>query len=271
MSYFKKFADFCSGFSAFTAVMYLFGKYMMFDFGEEELGMKDKLGVFFSKMISVQNHMMLILAIAFIVSVIAGRIFARLPYVAVIFVVPPMLLSVDMIKAELIEEYPMLYVILGAVAVIGGAFDCIFRDRDDRKHRSAYASAAVGAMFSAFCFFVARKSVALSGLDETAALELDRFDHEIFAESANMDMKLFYVFAAVYALLAVICLFLADVYFIGALLAIPPAVSLIYMWGAGKLTVQPEMLVTFSLIYLAMCVIPAVSGKAFYKQKPKKQ
>ena len=227
--------------------------------------------MFFSESTNVQNHMMLVLATVFAISIIGGRVFARLPYIAVIFSVPPMLLTVDMIKAELIEEYPMLYAILGALAVLGGVVDCILRDRDDKKHRSAYACCAVGLAFSVFCLYVARKSVSLTGLDESSVLELDRFDYEIFTESANMDMKLFYILAAVYAVLAVLSVVLADIYFIDGLLSVPPTVALIYMWGAGKISVHPEMLVTFAIIYLAVCAVPAISGKAFYRQRTKKE
>ena len=37
MSYFKKFGDFCSGFACFSAIIYLFRQYMMFDAKDAEL------------------------------------------------------------------------------------------------------------------------------------------------------------------------------------------------------------------------------------------
>ena len=40
MGYFKRFTDFCSGFSAFTAIMFLFRRYMTYKFAEDELGIK---------------------------------------------------------------------------------------------------------------------------------------------------------------------------------------------------------------------------------------
>lgn len=270
MGYFKRFTDFCSGFSAFTAIMFLFRRYMTYKFEDDVLGIREKLKIFFAEDINEKNHWMLLLAIVFILSVIGGRVLSRYPHLATVFTVPPLLVSVDMVKAELIEEYPMLYVILAAVAVLGGVVDCMLLDRDDGKHRSAYSCFAIGLMFSAFLLYVARRSVSLAEVD-TTAVELGRFDKEIFMESANADMKVFYVFAAVYAVLAILCTVLADVYFLDGLLALPPTVALIYNWGAGKLTVHAEMVVTFAVVYLAVCAVPAISGKAFYRQKPKKE
>ena len=154
MSYFKKFGDFCSGFSAFTALIYLFRQFMTFDFGEETLGMIEKLKLFFSKTAQFQNYCMLVLATTFVLSVIGGRVFAKLPYLAIVFCLPPIGVSIYMIRAELISEYPMLYAILGVVALISATVDCITADRRDGGRRCAYAGDVTSLCFSAFCFFV---------------------------------------------------------------------------------------------------------------------
>ena len=270
MGYFKRFTDFCSGFSAFTAIMHLFRKYMTYNFEDDVLGIREKLKIFFVDPLNEKNLWMLILAIAFIASVLGGRVLSRYPHLATVFTVPPLLIAVDMVRAQLIDEYPMLYVILGAVAVLGGVVDCILLDRGDGKHRSAYACSAVGLMLSAFCIYLARRAASLAEVDTTVR-GLGRFDREIFTDVAKTDLKTLYVFAAVYAVLAILCFVFTDVYFIDGLLALPPTVALIYTWGAGKLTVHAEMIVTLSVVYLAVCAVPAISGKAFYRRKPKRE
>ena len=58
----------------------------------------------------------------------------------------------EQVKAELIEEYPMLYVILAAVAVLGGVVDCMLLDRDDGKHGARTPASELVLCFPRFCF-----------------------------------------------------------------------------------------------------------------------
>lgn len=265
MGYFKKFSDFCSGFAAFTALIYLFRQYMSHSFEDLEGGMTEKIKLFFSQTDNIRNHTMLILALTFTLSVIGGRLLARFPHVSVIFCIPPLLLTADMIRSSLIDEYPMLYAVLAVIAVVGCVAECVARDREDGKKRSAHIGNIVSLMLAAFCFFVARMSDALLTLEDSAGL--NSFEYEIFRYSQDMDMKVFYIFAAVYALLAVIGFILSDIYFIDAFLALPPMIALIYLWGAECLTVHSELLTVFSVTVFAVRAIPAISGRAIYKTK----
>lgn len=268
MTYFKKFTDFCSGFAAFTALIYLFRRFMTFKFENTELGFIDKIKLFLSRTAQLEYYMMLCLAIALAVSVICGRIFARLPFIATVFCVPPLLMSVDMVQAGLIKEYPMLYVILCAVAVIGAVVDCICADRADGKHRCSHAGNTVTVMLSVFCLYIARKSAVLSLVtDEEELLSLTRFETEIYRASCDVDMRFFYVLAAVYAVLALIGFILYDIYFVNACLAIAPAIYLIYQWNAGGLAVHAEVLTTFAVTVCIVRLLPAISCKAQYKNK----
>lgn len=265
MTYFKKFGDFCSGFSAFTALMYLFRQYMMFDFKDEELKILEKAKIFFSPTANPPYYAMLILAAVFVLSVIGGRVFARLPYVAIVFCVTPLMMTVYMIKANLIAEYPMLYAILGIVALISAVADCIHMDKSDGKCRGAYAGDAVSLFFAVFCVFVARKYTELSSLSKDGAVALSRFENDILANGTQAEIKLLYILAALYVLLTVVSLILRDIYFIDALLCVPPATYLIYMWGAQRLTLLPEILVTLALAVVAVRMITAISGRAHQK------
>ena len=67
MRYFKKFADFCSGLAAFSGAVFLLLQYLKFDPKdvEEELGLLDKLKLYFSKTDQIDNFLMLILVAFF--------------------------------------------------------------------------------------------------------------------------------------------------------------------------------------------------------------
>lgn len=265
MTYFKKFGDFCSGFAAFTAIIYLFRRFMSHDFGKEPLGLLEKIKIFFDKMQNINYHLLLLLALTLIISVIAGRLLARLPYLSVLFCLPPMLVTVYMIRANLIEEYPMLYVILSIIAFISAVVDCLLLDRRDSRHRSAYAGDAVSLAFVGFCIFIVRRYKQLLLLEADEVRLLGPFDTEILQCGTRTEMKLLCILAVAYAVLTVISLLLTDVYFIDAALALAPVVFLIYYWGADKMAVHPEVVLTFAFSVLAARVIPAFSGKAKLK------
>lgn len=270
MTYFKKFTDFCSGFAAFTALIYLFRRFMTFKFEDAEIGFVEKIKLFFSHTAQLEHYMLLLLVVAFIVSVICGRIFARLPFIAIVFCIPPLLISVDMVHAGLIKEYPMLYIVLSAVATVGAVTDCVCADRRDGKHRCSHAGNTVSIMFSLFSLYIARKGAELSLVtDEADVLSLTRFEAEIYSALENTDMRFFYVLAVVYAILALIGFIIYDVYFIDACLALAPTAYLIYQWNAGGLTAHAEVITAFAITVFAVRLIPAISCKAQYKNRCK--
>ena len=271
MTYFKKFGDFCSGFSAFTALIYLFRRFMSYDFGDEPLGIFEKIKLFVGKMQNIQYHLLLLLALAFVISVVAGRLLARIPYACVLFCLPPMLITVYMLRANLIAEYPMLYAILSIIAFISALVDCLLADRRDGRHRSAYAADAVSLAFVGFCIFVARRYEKLCLMTDEELLLLGPFDTEIIRCGEQTGVKIFYVLAVVYAVLVIISHLLTDVYFIDAILAVVPVVFLVYYWGADKITVHPEVVVTFAFAVLVARIVPAVGGRATVSKKSNKR
>ncbi len=266
MSYFKKFADFCSGFACFTALIYLFRQYMVFEPDTEEaVGMLEKLKLFVSKTEKYDNRLLLTLALLFALSVLAGRIFSRrLCFVPVIAALVPLLLAVDMIEAERIREYPMMYVFFGGLAVVAGMYECVRMDRADGKRRAAWARSLTCASVALFCFGIYKRADEVLRLSFTGGLE--PWERE-FILAGEMDIKLFATVGAVYLVLLVIGLLLTDIYFIDAALAVVPAVWLIYLWNAQKLTAHAHLFVTLGVAYAAVCTIAAFSGRARLKIK----
>ena len=265
MSCFKKFGGFCSGFACFAALIWLFAEFMTADF-EEEIGFKDKLKVFFEESESLANKLMLVLAVMLVISILASVVFKRIPYVTLIFSVPPLMLSVDMVKDGYIENYPMMYILFCGVAVLSGVWECISRDRLDGGHRVGLAGDAVALAASGSMFFIWKRAEFLSLGESFYILELNHFDLEIYENLENMDIKIFLVLACTYLGLALVSLLLKDIYFIDAILAAVPFVATVYMWSAGKLTAHAELVVTASAIYFAVRLISALSGRSYPRQ-----
>ena len=265
MSYFKKFSDFCSGFACFMAVIYLFRQFMVFDVTDEKTGLFVKLKLFLSKTEKIENHLLFVLALMLLISVLAGCVFKRLPFLTLIFSLPPLALTVDLIKAEYLNEYPLLFLLLCIIAFLGGVCESVRMDREDGKRRASWGANIVSFGFAAFLLFIYRRASYVGSVAEIN--ELCRFDREIYFFAESMDIKLLLTFSAVYAALTVLSLLLLDIYFIDAILALPPTTALLYLWGAEKLTVHPEVIVTFALAVLAARVVPALGGRASYKRK----
>lgn len=258
MSYFKKFGDFCSGFACFAAVMWLFAEYMTFDIGD--VGFKEKVIDFFDKDAQYTHRIMLILALMLAISVVASIVFRKVPYLTLLFSVPTLTLSVYMVSNNAIENYPMMYIILCAISVISGVWECISKDKLDGGHRAAFACDFVSLLAAGSMLFIFKKSISLAPTEEIQTVALTPFYREISTNSQTMNMKLFVIFACVYLALTLISLLLTDVYFLDAALAVVPFVALIYMWSAGLWTVHAVIAVTLAAVNFAVRLIPAVSG-----------
>ena len=267
MGYFKRFSDFCSGFASFTVLIYLFRQFMVFKPVGDEVGTVEKIKMFLSRTQSLERHLLFVLALMLAVSVLAGWIFKRIPFVSCVFTLPPLAFTVDLIKAEYIDEYPLLILLLCIIAFLGGAIECIRRDREDGRHRAAWLADIVSAGTAALLWYICKNADKLAEFSEEEAMELNYFDYAIYQYSADMNLKILENFAIALVVFVVVSLVLSDVYFIDAILALVPAVAFLYLWGAEKLTVHPEIIVTFALANFAARVIPAFSGKATHKKR----
>ena len=271
MRYFKRFADFCTGFALFTMALYLFRKFMSADFPEEIEGIKEKLKFFFDKDTEVSRLLMLMMVMLLALSLAASCLLKRFPHIAAVFAVPPLALAMDMISSERIDEYPMLYVILPVMGILGVLFEALRRDREDGKCRGSVSSALISLLTSAFCFYVWFRWNQISDLEKEAVYELNFFDAEIYRNSPYMNMKSLLIFAMVYFAIAVLMLVLRDVYFISAPVSAIPLIILIYRWNAETLIVHPEVVVTLSAVVFAVSLVCTLSGTAKVKAKENPQ
>lgn len=260
MSYFKKFGDFCSGFACFAALIWLFSEFMSTKF-DEELGLKEKIKDFIDGVGRVNNKLMLTLAIMLALSVLASIVFKRIPFVTPAFSVPPLMLSVDMVRAGQIEDYPMMYILLGGFSVLSGIAECVYMDRRDGGHRAALAGDAVALLAAGSAYFIWKRAEIVSAMENVDILELNVFDYEIYVNLGDMDTGILLSVVIAFLVLTAVSLILRDIYFIDAILSVAPLIVTSYMWSAGKITVHPELLVTVSAVYFAVRLIPALSGK----------
>ncbi len=269
MRYFKRFGDFGSGFCCFMAWLYLFGRFMSFAPSEEVEGFTEKLKLFLSEKTAYPNLLLFILGAMFLTSAVMGTVLVKYPHVSALFTLPPLALTFDMIRSEYIKEYPMLYAFFGITALAACVLDCIALDGKDGGNRTGYCAALVSASTSLLFFTLYSRGVDALAVEDTA--ELGRFDLAIRQGLETSDVKLLAVFAAVYLGLTVVGVLLRDIYFIDALLALPPFVALIYMWNAETLDVHAEVALTFAGAAVGVRLIAMILGRASYGERKKKK
>ena len=300
MSLFKKFTDFCAGIAAFVGGLFLLQKYMAFkpldleeyknyltnqsNFDNMDISIEEiteapsKLRQFFDPdIINLDYRVMLILVLALIISVLAGVIFRRLPYVCFFFSLFPTVITVYMFGKSLPVTQIGLFFAAAALHVAGNVIDAIIRDKEDGRHR-LFVTAKVSILFpAALCIFftqIVKKVEAIP--DEAINEKLPIFkDIKIeLAEPANIEIlkKLGWGFIIIF----VICLLLYNVYFVDVTLSAIPLVYSIYVFYASKLTFLPFVFLTLSLICfltnLALCVFENnLSHKEQMKQKARSE
>ena len=258
MSYLKRVGDFCSGFACFASLMWLLAEFMTYDAGS--VGLTEKLVRFFDDQYFVEHALMGALVVMLVLSVVASILLKRLPYLTLLFSVPPLVLSVDMVRSEYIEDYPMLYVLFCGISVVSGIWECVERDRRDGGHRTAIAGDVVCAIGAGTCVLLWLTARRLGDVTPDNFDELNVFEYEITRYSADMDVNLFLIFACVFVALIAVSLILTDVYFIDTLLTFISCVAVIYLWSADKWTVHAEVIATVAIAALITRLIPTLSG-----------
>lgn len=268
MRYFKNFSAFCSGLAAFAGAVFLLLEYSRFDLKnlEEELGIFDKLKLYFSKTDRLDNFLMLLLVAFFTLSVLAACALPKIPSVSFFLTLPPLALSIDMLRSEKIESSPMMYVILAVVAVAGALLSCLWRDRETGGRQGAIANSLASLLTSAFCFYLWYRQRSVAALEVEQSLELNFFDFEIYTSLEATDLKILLILAIAYAVISVALLLLGNIYFIGPCLTLPLAVASIYLWSTEKISAHAEVVVTLSVVAFLTSLVCALLGVAVQRK-----
>lgn len=249
MGHFKRFGDFFSAFGAFSAIMYLFCQYMAFDFKELE-GITEKLKYFFSNEPRKDYRFYLPLVALFILSFVLSTALHKYPQLTLAVSVLPMIQVIAMLDAGKLYERPMLYVIAASVHICGCLYECIRRDREDRRRRAAIATDLLGLCAVGFCAYVLISSKDILELDHQKANIFESLLYQEFAYEPP-ELTVFKYAAVSFGVLVALRLALRDLYYLDALLSLVPFVGLVYFWNSGKIDVFGSVLTALALIYAA--------------------
>ena len=257
MKYVKRFTDFCGGFEAFCAIMFFVGQFMMYD-PETEMGMLEKLQFFISEKNAKNFGAYLILIVLFILSVIIGVIFEKYPFICLSVSLLPMLQTIFMFSSKGLYEQPMLYIVLSLVHMAGNLFYALSLDKADGKRRAYWSVNLLGAVLSALCIYVFKRSkdIAAMALDDAKKIEeLSDFDTEIFSGIEGGSAKLFLIIGILLLVTVVVSVVLRDLYYIDAALCIVPFLYSLWLFFTEKLTVFGGVAFTAVAVYFVFRIL----------------
>ena len=283
MSYFKKFTDFCAGVAAFVASLFFIRKYMEFvpeepptlselapletnDAGETLETITEaiteatekfpsKLEQFLEPTETADYSLLIPLVILLLLSAILGRVFKKLPEVCFGISLLPALMIAYMYETEMLYEQVALFLILGALHVIGNLVDCLLQDHSDGRHRASIAAKISSALGAFFCFFVLWKGAQTPPVDPE---KINHFEHRVFFEMTGSDVGLLTQLGWMFIILFAVSIILYNVYFIDALVSTVPFCFVVYQISAEYLTIAPTVFFTVALFCLLSHIALAV-------------
>lgn len=262
MSYFKRFTDFCGGFVAFAAALHLIGEYMTFKLPEDELT-AGKLKVFLDVERAEGYRGYVIMAALFVLSVIIGRIFERLPYVTLAVSLLPLYQTVNLFAGGKIEKFPILYLLLAILHTAGSIIHALVLDKADGKRRGFICAGVLGAMMSAGGVWVWRKAGELLVYEDPLAVEgLSKTEIQIAVAAQDGAHTLVLNIALMIAVSTLVSLILRDIYFIDAILSVVPLV-----YAVNKVLLHKQIVI-FEELTLILCTLYFVTRVALVAFEP---
>ena len=275
MSYFKKFTDFCAGVAAFVAGVFFIRKYMVFKpkeppeslasistdtAGETLEAVTEKFPGKLEQFLTPDSYndytLLLPLIFFLLLSALLGRVFARLPYVCFAISLIPATLIAYMFEHDMLKEQIGMFLILGALHVIGNFAECLIRDREDGRHRASIAAKISSAAGAFFCYYVMWQGAQTPPED---AKEIGHIQHRILFEMTEADVEIMTKLGAMFLILLAVSLILYNVYFIDAILAPVPAIYVMYQVGGQFYTLAPAPLaflaLTCALAHITLCFL----------------
>lgn len=261
MSNFKRFTDICAGFAAFSAAMYVFCRYMGYDFKEIE-SMKEKIKFFLEPELGYSFFIPLILL--FLFSCIFSLIFTRLPYLTVAVSVLPLAYTLIMFADNRIKEFPMLYLVLGFIHVFGCLIECIRMDKADRGCRAAIGIDLVALMTVIFVLYVYRTAGKLDGIEPE---KMNLIQEKLFEIKDGLDLSTFKSTAIMIAIPPILRIIWRDLYYLDAAISLIPLIVTLRRFGAQRFPVFGEALMAFIFVY----TVGRIMIMIFCKPKQRKE
>ncbi len=258
MSYFKRFTNFCAGFTAFHAIIYLVGQFMSFNPAGNP-SMLEKLKLFLANDHPKSHREYIALIFLLIFSAVVGRIFERMPYISMAVSILPLIKIIIMFCDGKLFDRPMLYVLLGLLHTSGNIAYAISLDKYDGKRRANLCAHIFGASAFAMALWLKLRADKLAELEEAARAGLGDLDLSILAGAENgLDSLLFKL--GLFVLISVaVSIILRDVYFVDTILALFPFGFCVYLITAGKLTLFPAIVLAVTFLYFAFRLLVFVA------------
>ena len=274
MSYFKKFTDFCAGVAAFVAALFFLRKYMAFEpqkppvipstatdsavsdvIGQATEKFPGKLEQFLTPTQATDYTMIIPLIVLLLLSAILGRVFKRLPYVCFGISLLPAVMIGYMYGTETLYEQIPLFLFVAVIHVIGNLAECLFRDKEDGRHRAMIAARISSAAGAFFCFFIMWKGAQTPPEDPD---KISHFENRIFFKMTETDVNVMTKLGVMFLILLAISLILYNLYFVDAILSLIPSAYAIYQVGGEFYTLAPFPLVFLALIctttHILVCI-----------------
>ena len=245
MSYIKRFANFCGGFAAFSAIMYVFTQFMAYK-GEEDASRLDNLKKFLDPL--ENNKLMmpyLYLAAMLVLVVIASHAFKRLPALYFSLSLFPFLYVVFLFDKDCLYERPLLYFVLIGLQIASYLADLLATDRKYGTRHAAWAQNALCLAVSVASLITLR---VFNEIKNTPPEELPRPDLPLQTVINEASPFIFVVIAEIFVAIFLVNILLRDVHFIGAIISFIPAIAFIYMWNTERFT-------AFASVFVAAAVI----------------
>ena len=204
-----------------------------------------------------------IMVALFLLSVLVGRIFERLPYVTLAVSLLPLYQTVNLFSTGKIEKFPILYLLFAILHTVGSVSHALVLDREDGKRRGFISANLLGAMMFAGGIWAWRRAEELLDYEDIFTVEgISKVELNLASAAADGAHKFLWNIAAIVLVCVVISLILRDIYFIDAILA---AVPLVY--AVHKVLIA-EKLVIFEELTLILCALYFVTRVALVVFEP---
>ena len=256
MSNFRKFAQFCAGIAAFSAIMYVFRQFRSYD-PEDIESKKEKLKLFFSNEMSKDYRPLTLLAILFVLAILIEIILKRFPQICIFSSSIPLLFALSLYNGDRLFERPMLYVLLGGILVIGDIYDTVSACKADGKERMLVLSNVSALLVCAACLFI-RWRAHECGLVPIEKLSF--FDKQLYLFAMDHDASLFTIIAIMTAITIAVSLILRGVYFIDLAITLVPFFYIVYKLATNELGPHGDIVAAAMTVCLAARIVCCVMG-----------
>ncbi len=256
MNYYKRFADFCGGVGAVSALLFAFFQFMDFS-PKDEVSLLEKVNMFFDGQTLQDDFVYIYLAVLLTISLILSCLVKKRPHLSFFVSLPPLLYCMFLFSTDRLYDRPMLYLLLCLLFLSGGFFECIQRDREEGGFRSALAADLTALTTALLCISVFFLAKALPNIPLIEMNVWERVAHAGLSGGASPFPYL--TLALIYCGTAAIRLLWKDLYFADALLSLLAGGYTVYLLKGGAIPCYGAVLATAATVYTVVRIVIMLS------------